>query len=540
MKYKDYIFVSFLTIAATTQAQQTITISPLDKTRIQVEYKLPQHCTSAKLQERYEGRAPSLRKDWQAMDKCSSLTDGDTLTIPKGCRSSSFAVPMSSAFIDRVEPLAYPMGDPGVRVHTGTFGLTDKCGDTTWIFKSPKGSVVDESGIYPKRFKASLAEKNYLNYTGVYLSYKPLKSNIKQIFTKTVPPELKVTLTEGEKLLSNYYRTTYPKISFTSPFLLVDNIKQNGFGVQGEVTSPHMIRIGYVNWSPEKINDTREVQAHEYAHLLQPTRREFTSPFFHEGGAEFISLKASYDLGWISKTVLSEKISAAVQNCIALSGNKKWDEIKHDFGRAPYDCGLAMHVLALASRQQPDSSEQTLEKYYVSQLDDTHFAKFIECGNRQECTPVFSNELIGNTKSFASTLIASLNQLKLVTQQSYTNPKDSYHRASGAAFASLMSEDCKGADFYTQQNHFQTGEMLNCNSIPKKTTITTVNGINYFTDPDAAIEAQNKGCSTVHEVLLDNDQQIKISVPCKNAISKTYYTIDIDRLLLLLNQRAVQ
>ena len=539
MKYRNHFIVSLAAIAPLAAlAQQTITISPLNKTHIQVEYQLPKQCTETKLQERYEGRAPGLRKDWQPLDNCSLLSNGDTISMPKGCHRSRFSVPMSTAFIDRVEPVAYPMDDLGVRVHTGTFGLTDTCGDTTWIFSSPNGSVVMESGVYSKRAKASLSKEDYLNYTGVYLSYKPMKKGTQQVFTKTVPPELITTFKDGQQKLSDYYQKTYPTIPFTSAFLLVDNIISNGFGSQAEVTSPHMIRIGYVGWSPERITDTRHMQAHEYAHLLQPKRNASTSPFFHEGGAEFISLKANYHLGWISKDTFSENISSAIQSCINLSDNKKWDELKYAFGRIPYTCGLAMHILALASRQQPETAEQTLAQYYASKLDDAHFAQAIECGSLPVCTPVFTTEFTGNTKSITSVIIGALERLKLVTHLDYASPTDHYNSAASTAFANLMIEDCKGTDFYTKQNYFQTGDMLTCNSIPKNSTISTINGIDYFANPDAAIDAQNQGCSANHKVVLGDGKNATLEIPCTKTTPKTYYSIDIDKLLMLLDKRA--
>ncbi len=542
MKYTSrLVFLLFISNAIPSFAQQTITISPLDKNHIQVEYKLPKECKEASLQERYEGRAASLRKDWKAMDNCSVLTNGDTLTLPKNCSTSRFSVPMSTAFIDRVEPFAYPMDDLGVRIHTGTFGLNNKCGTTTWVFKSPKGSVVDESGIYTKQFKASLNEKNYLNYTGIYLSYKHIPKNRQQVFTKNVPAELAKTINDGQQLLSDYYKKNYSSIPFNRPFLLVDNIPdQNGFGAQAEVTSPHMIRIGYVGWSTKNILDTQFLQAHEYAHLLQSRKNAPSSHLFNEGGAEFISLMASYHLGWINKQTFSENISSAIQSCISLSDNKQWDHIKNAFGRIPYDCGLVMHLLALANRHQSDSAEQVLEKYYLSNQDDTHFASAIECGSQPECAPTFMAEFMGNQKPISSVITTTLDQLKLVTQISYASPNDHTGAAMRAAFSTLMMEDCNGTDFYTQQNYFQTGDMLVCKNLPKKGIFTSVDGINYFSHPNEAIDAQNIGCGTKQKITLSDDKALKLEIPCTKLTAKTYYSIDTDKLLAILERRTAQ
>lgn len=521
------------------QAKTTITISPLDKAHIQVEYQLSKNCPSLKLQEKYEGRAASLRKDWQALDTCSQLINGDTLSPPKGCRSSRFAVPMSTAFIDRVEPIAYPMDDLGVRIHTGTFGVSESCGDTQWIFKSPKGSVVSESGIYAEKFSASQQQKNYLHYTGVYLSYVSLDKTTHQVFTKRVPAELENTINQNQQPLENYYRKNFATIPFNSPFLLVDNIADpNGFGAQAEVTSPHMIRIGYQGWTPDKIMATRQLQAHEYAHLLQPQQHRPSSPFFHEGGAEFIGLKANYHLGWLNKQDYSSRISEAIQRCIELTDTKTWSEVKHAFGQIPYDCGLAMHTLALAGRQQTESAEQTLANYYTSGLDDSHFARAIECGSETNCTPHFMNSFTGDQSTIASVIIAALQQLELISQHSYG--QDVNRIPTADAFAKLMMADCKGSDFYIQQHYFQTGEMLSCNNIPQKSIITRVNGISYFDQPSAAIDAQNLGCSTQHKVTLSNEKNFKITLPCTQTISKTYYALNIDKLLSLLTRRQDQ
>jgi len=100
-----------------------------------------------------------------------------------------------------------------------------------------------------------------------------------------------------------------------------------------------------------------------------------------------------------------------------------------------------------------------------------------------------------------------------------------------------MMEDCKGTDFYTQQNYFQTGDMLTCNNVPKKSTITRVNGVNYFEDSNAAIDAQNLGCSANHKVTLSDEKNLRLEVPCTQIIPKSYYVLDIDKLLTLLESR---
>lgn len=522
----------------------TITIRPLDKNHIKVEYSLPADCTNVPLLNPYGNRTRDLRKDWQSLDGCGELSAGDSLIRKNQCKTLNFSVPIEAKIVDRVNPVAYPLDEKGVLVHTATFAIDNSCGDVTWNFLSPDGSLIVDGNNLGENATFQQAKDEYIKYTGVFFSYKSIAGDAPVIFTESVPDSLRAGIKNASSQVSDYYIQTYSNLVFLSPALFISNtIQPDSFGFQADVSSPRMIRFGFFNWKEEQLSTTLGVVAHEYAHILQPAEfiKQAGAPVISEGGAEFMRWMAGYRMGWRDKNHISQELSNALHHCHETINDRPWSAIKDNegsFGLAPYTCGLAIHVLSLASRKNPESAEKTLENFYTKAGSDitTDIAQALECGALENCQPGFLNDFFNSEESASKSIFNQLNRLELVVGVSYAQKGKSLASLSQKSFSRLMEEDCDGIDFWTLSDKFITGKTAKCNSLPHDVNIISVEGISYFAEPLKAIEAQNKGCLTKNRVTLGMENNEILVVSCSKSFEpeKNYYEIDIDKLLSLL------
>lgn len=520
-----------------TTPNHVISISPLDKDHIKVEYQLL--ANSFELSEFYDERTPQLRANWKPLNNCGELINGKTLTQHQDCKSVSFSVPIEAKIIDRVNAIAYPMGEEGVLVHTATFAI--KADNVTWQFLSPKGSVIIDGITTDKKTSIQQSKKNSIYYTGVFFSFQKNPPNSYVFAPASINSKLLSEIVDGSQQVSHYYQSTYPALSFLQPTLFINNIIQPDInGSQADVLSPRMIRFGFFNWQDNQLGSARTIAAHEFAHILQPKIE--TPPIVTEGGAEFIRWIAEYHMGWRDKNNLAENFSNMLQFCLDSAENHSWANIKNTKGKGgytPYSCGLALHVIALASRQNTESAEQTLGNYYLNakNYSSIDFAQAIECGTVNNCKPHFLPRLLDGDESIAEVFESQLSQLSLIKSKSY-GEASSHQQFGTKAFSSLMIEDCAGTDIYTFQDHYKTGSMLTCKSLPSNVKITGVEGISYFKEPLKAIKAQNHGCSQKQQVTLStlDNQLIKIGCTKTFTPQKNHYEIDIEKLLTLLDK----
>lgn len=518
-----------------------ISISPLDFGHIKVEYNLVSD--SIELSDFYGSITPQLRNNWKPLNNCSQLLKGTTLVKNKGCKKISFSVPIEASFVDRVEPPAYPMDEEGVLIHTGTFSIKDN--EVIWEFSSPKGTLIIDGSNRGSKTIVDGAKDQFIFYTGVFLSYKKLPADTSVIATKTTPAKLTERVTSASKQISHYYQTAYPNQKFLPPLLFINNINQtSNTNLQADVSSHRMIRFGFFNWkeNEQALDEARGIAAHEFAHILQPKNMYYPNygSIVTEGGAEFIRWIAEYHLGWRNKDQLADNFSNALYRCISASNNQAWKTIKDYHGQIPYNCGLAAHVIALASRKNSESAEQTLADFYSTFESNptTNFAQALECTHTKDCTANFLPQFLESERSLYDLVDTQLNLLGLVKNKSYGKNSADLTQVSVKAFESLMTEDCGGLDFYTNSDHFSPGNMLKCKALNAGEKISTVNGISYFSEALKAVEAQNQGCTNKHQVTLGTLDNKKITLTCSKAVApqKYYYAIDIDKLLALLDK----
>lgn len=399
----------------------TISISKFDDKHLKVIYQPASDRKSLPLASPYEGRTRLIREEWKPLDDCGYIDDG-VVTIQNQCSAASFLIPIEVTTMDRVYPTAYPFGNQGVLLHTGAIAISDECCNIIWNFDAGDGAIIIGGVNLGSKTSFNQISKNYIAFTGVFLSSQPIEKAISVIASDTSPAWLVDGVIQASSQISHYYKKTYPKLNFKSPTLFISNIQdEKQSTVQADVSSLGMIRFGFVN-AQETPNDaylmpTKHLVAHELAHLLQPNKK--STPVIHEGGAEFIRWMAEYKLGWQDKNAIAKQFSDALLSCLNNAGDANWSDLELNglqLGNDIYNCGLVIHVIALASRQNLDSAEKNIYQYYQHWKvnDDANFAQYIECGNQKSCEPKWLTDIFMSKMPFANKVDSQLNNLGIV------------------------------------------------------------------------------------------------------------------------------
>lgn len=521
-----------------------IIISPLDSAHIKLEYQLPKHCNNLELLNLYGERTNELRQQWKPLNDCSKISKPNNIHYNPKCKSIRFAIPIQATTLDRIYPVAYPLDEQGVLIHTATMAISDQCGEPHWQFKSPKGVIILDGKNRGKKIAIAQYKNPSINYTGVFFSYLPRPKAHGVISTRQTPPWITTSITTAAQDISRYYQQHYPRIKQQPSYLFVSNTKDNQFPrMKADVSHPAMIRFGFINY-PEQgdpINQLNimQITAHEFAHKLQPAQLK-TTPFINEGGAEFIRWISSYRLGWINRNELGLELSKSISECLQTTKTNSWKLIsdqQKNSGALPYKCGLTLHAIALAARQTPDNAEETLHKYYQQKIAD--FAQALECGPQTNCTPKWLPAVLTSDKPLIELVSQQLDQLGLVKAKSIEPPGTASASISGNALMQLIQEDCTGpSGFWPNPDHFLL-DAANCKTIKNHWKVQRVNGVSYFDNPVAAIEEQNSGCATQGYVTLETQDQQTAKVPCTReyVLQETWFDLDVDKLLALLDQK---
>jgi hypothetical protein len=528
-----------------------ITITPLDNEHLKVEYELGRNCKSINLLSPYQERTQDLRREWKVIDRCGDISAVGVLTKNTNCNTIRLSIPILATNLDRIYPTAYPFSTEGVFVHTGALAVDNSCGEIRWNFLSSNGNVVIEGENKGGSATVTQAQNSFIKYTGVYFSYSQLNTKNVKVVTRDVPEWLKDGIINAGAEIQQYYLKTFPRLDFTLPALFVDNIKnQSRPSSQADVSSHRMVRFGFVNYSDSdfesNIDNIKGLVAHEYAHILQPKQfSKNNEPFISEGGAEFIRWITAYHLGWADKKSLESDFTRNLSVCLKTLENFTWYDLPpssrglHSF---PYACGFSLHVIALASRKNVESAEDTLGNYYVD-YEKNHarnFSHALECGKIIQCKEKWLPSLLNEKEKAVDIISNQLYSLGLVKNRTNIPNLNHLVSLSQIMFSQLMKGDCNNSiDFWTNADHFLTGDMSRCKSFKNNLKITSVEGVSYFSAPEKAVYVQRRACIEKHEVMLGTADGKSLTIPCsiQSEPPYIYFQIDIEKLLLLLETK---
>ncbi|MFZ6731825.1 hypothetical protein ACO0LG_07880 [Undibacterium sp. Ji42W] len=524
-------------------SEVTVHLKLISPQKLEVTYQLPKTCDAIPFlnQETLSRFGSEIRAAWQAVDDCGTA-DGKVLTkTNKTCSNIRFNVPATSKFYDRVAPGSFPMGE-GMYVHTTSYAVSDKCGSVGYQFSSP-GSVA---------FKGQLFQGNasYDAYDGPYMAVLLLQKKIAST-SGTISYFNPALGAENIQLLQNianqavdFYHTALPDVAFRKPILAATMEKDGGtpnfWGDAGDV-----LRLALYNWpehpTPDSDARLRKFVWHEFAHRFQaPTAKdsEQRAAFIGEGGAEYLRWTASLQTQWSSPDDAATELSTAISNCISRATGYSWKTLPKTLansGSVPYECGLALHVMGLAVRQNDASPLQQINNYYhgFETGKVASFEQALECGEKKDCTPKWLPKLMGEqamsiawSDFFFSTKLA----------KTAPPPPAQYANIQRMAFASLMEEDCNGsASFYTDKDAFLVGEIKGCSVFKEGMKIQKMDGKGLFSSSLVADE-MIQACISQGKVSVGLQSGETLFVPCKGTFKiPQFYEVDMKRLMRSLD-----
>jgi hypothetical protein len=522
--------------------------------QLTVSYSLPPSCQALPLRSPYgAAQLAELRSSWRATETCGKQIDGQIVRSDSACKQVTFNLTPTPTVMDRVYPPVFPIAGLGVYTHTGIFAPTDACGPITWRFSAPGGDIVFNGKPRGGNVLVDVADSERIAYSGVYLSDAPIPLNFTSALSPDLPMWVREGLQEAIKSVALSYREEFSALELVPPFVIASAVQNGGApNDQADVSKGGIMRFASFNppAQPARADliNLRGIVAHEFAHKLQPEALNQQSGdsgnLIHEGGAEYLRWTAMIRLGWLSQAEAAEQLSQALNNCLASIGAQPWQNVEErQYGKLPYDCGLAIHVLILATRQPPArhlSADELLESYYRQSADvPAGFAAVLECADAKDCTPRWTPRLISTKANFSSQIDALINSAHLAASVSDSPPKPLQAQIASIALMRLLEVDCSDSHgFYSRDNGFEIAMSPACKTFRDGMRVTQMNGVSITTDPLHAARSAISACRSRHHTTVGLSDGTTLPLACK-AIPKAaahFYKLNIERVLALLRR----
>jgi hypothetical protein len=526
-------------VLAHASAPVKATVTMRDPSAVEVSYAIPPTCTA--LEFRTEDMPPGtrapLRADWRAADDCTTLEGGRIVRKQAACTTLRLRVPATARDVDRIYPWAYPV-EKGLFVHTSTYAVTDACGAVDWAFEAPGGTVVVD-GVMAAERGAHVAGP-VADHMPVVLIQEPLRSmagrrvHADALFAPQTLQLLDATVAGAARQLAR----DLPGIPFTVPFTVAAPV-QSGF--RGDVPNRTVMRLTFQpEPGPDQEASLHRLITHEMSHLLQPSTWndawQADESTIGEGGAEFLRVATNAQLGWIGRTGLRDELEDAVNSCVLAADGKPWKDIRNrGWGPHPYKCGLAFYAIGLSAGT--DSPLLRLRDYNrkAKQGERTDFARDIECGATQACSPRWLPRLAGGEALDAvlSDYARQPGALLRVT--------DTWSQALVKVLAfrlvdQLMRADCGGAlSVYHEDTGPRVADGPGCATLRTDMVVVKAEGLPLF-EGDGAVKASVAACQARGKTVLGLHDGASVTLSCGAAVSLPahVYAVDEARALALL------
>jgi hypothetical protein len=220
-------------------------------------------------------------------------------------------------------------------------------------------------------------------------------------------------------------------------------------------------------------------------------------------------------------------------------GRHNWSKFEdRNWSRTPYNCGLALHVLALADGNNKPVPMLALRDYYRDAKEGrpTDLAQALECGTSAGCTPRWLPRFLGPDEPFQSVMndYAQKSNLLAVT------PVLTLQQVAPVArnlFAALMARDCGGEiSFYTKSDQFLIAQVKLCKNLREGMAVVGAQGASLFTDP-ASVIGLVKACHGAGKATLSMVDGANVEIECDKSLPAVpvLYTVDAARLYMQLD-----
>lgn len=517
-----------------------ISMSMLSAEALEVSYQVPAGCTRldfANVGIRTQA-AVAMRQDWTPLDSCAKL-DGDAVRINPSCSAVRLRVPAVERKLDRVFPWALPINS-GIYSHTSAFAITDTCGASHWHFSSPAGAIVVD-GVPGGERSVRVAGQGQSDYMPVVFLQQPLGAGPDR--TLHVDPRISMPartfLQETLSAINAGYTRELPLLDFPQPFVLAA-VNSGDAPWHGDVAGRNTMRLMF----PASLTKVEEGQmrfflAHEIAHLLQPLRMEdrwnSESTMIKEGGAEFLAWQTNARHGWMDQDALARKLDGAINACLMAADDQSWKAMpQRGWGKIPYDCGLAFHVIGLGDSASRLPAALLLRNYYrdAGRRHVTDFAHALECGDSMRCQPKWLARVLGSDEPLAA-IIAQFSAASGLLKPAGIWSREQIEPATRLALSKLMASDCHGeVSFYTNPDSVKIAPVRSCASLREGMEVIAAEGLPLFTDR-AAGAALITACKTSGNTTLTLRGGLPLVLACDKSIGTepVLYAVNLPLLL---------
>lgn len=519
------------------QAQITATIRMDSASALELRYDLPRGCQALVFNNQgiRPRSAAAMRHDWSVLDNCGELNAEGIKLKGEACTSVRVRIPASAQDLDRVYPWAYPLGG-ALYSHTSAFAVQPTCGPVSWAFEATGGRVVVNGETTGSRAQRAAAPE--VDYMPVFFleGLAAPGEQAGQLIDARFPRPTAAALRHSVDSVYAHYRRSMPGLDFTQPYLVAVTSPMRG-QMRGDVAGKTMrLMLPAAPTASEQINANYLI-AHEAAHLLQSEVfndqwKELT--IIKEGGADFLSWLTGDQLGWRSRADAADTIANAVNNCLIALGQHNWSKFEErNWNRTPYNCGLALHVLALADRNSKTAPMLLLRDYYrdAKQGRSTDLARALECGTSANCTPRWLPRFLGPDESFHSVMKDYAEKTGLLASAPVLTTQQVPPLARHL-FAALMARDCGGElSFYSETDSFLVAQVKRCKNLREGMAVVKAQGASLFTDP-ASVNGLVQACHGAGKATLGLADGTNVEVECDDSLPvvPVLYTIDVARL----------
>ncbi|MHA4868848.1 hypothetical protein ACXZ1M_14215 [Duganella sp. PWIR1] len=525
-----------LTLAAATAAAQnvTATLSIIDDSALELRYDVPPSCTSLNFFN--DGIRPqeaaSIRADWQPMDNCAKVDGQHIQRGAASCNSLRIRVPATTRDVDRIYPWAYPIGE-GFFAHTSVYAVTPSCGAVDWKFVA-QGTVV-VNGVISGAQVSAPATQALIDDSPVVLLMKQSKAPVHMGPGFTEPDQR--LLNEALRGTSSYLQNALPGLKLPSPYI-VATVSPNAYNWRGDAANRTTIRLSFPSSPSEEVkSNIRSLIAHETSHLTQPLEWKDAwdddITMFKEGGAEFLRWSVSAAMGWRDKAALQRDLESAFSDCIIATSGKSWKRtVNRKWGRTPYACGLAFHVIGLSARGDAQSAALAMRDYYrdAAERKVANFEQ-LECRAGETCKTRWLSRL-GSDEPVAAIFADYAKIPGPLIRPATTWSAGVNDSMANLMMHQLMRADCNGGvSFYNVEKGFRVADGLTCKALRVDMTVTGIEGQPFSTSQRAS-QAAKAACDDKRQIKLNLQGGDTVNIAC-NAIElpSELYSVDIDLAL---------
>lgn len=499
----------------------TATLSLAAPDTLTIKYDLPASCQALTFLNNgiREQAASAMRSKWKASDACGAIDARGVRRVDAACTALQFSVPASTDKFDRVYSWAFPIGG-GLISHTSAFAVTDSCGPVSWRFHAPGGSVVFDGVPLPD----GAAPAGDAGYRPVLFFSAPLAGGAatRSYVDPRVSAATAAFVTDTVTRSFDVFERSLPGLDAARGFVAI-TASPDGRSWGGDAAAHTTIRLMVPASLPQPMEkDVRGFVAHEVGHMFQPLdwhdAWNADRNMLSEGGAEFLQWMALAQNGWSDSGDLKRRLEHAVNNCVILAEGRSWKAIPdRGWGRAPYDCGMAFHVLGLAARSSKEPAWRVMRDYYQAgrKGQATDFANALECGGRAGCNARWLDRIAG-AEPVATVLSA------------YAGTGGFLKAADGLVASAaeplmrnlivrLMAIDCGGQiSLYQDPGMVRVGPVASCKALRQGMDIVAAEGQPLFAGP-AATRAAYAACEARGSVRFGLQDGGQVELACDAA-----------------------